>query len=199
MPWSRASARRAPWASEMCTPPPARISGRSAFASRADARSTSTASGRERRPGAARAGRFVDGAGRVLGEHGGIERFTVGQRKGLGIAAGSRRYVLKIVPGANEVVLGDREELLAAGLRAGAVNWLVEPPAGEVNCQAKIRYRHQPAAARVRVEGAGAVVRFEEPQSAVTPGQAVVFYAGTRVLGGGWIEEAWARGNPSCP
>jgi tRNA-specific 2-thiouridylase len=145
---------------------------------------------RKRRPGAATAGRFVDGAGRVLGEHGGIERFTVGQRKGLGLAAGSRRYVLKIVPGANEVVLGDREELLAAGLRAGAVNWLVEPPTAEVSCLAKIRYRHQPAAARVRVEGAGAVVRFEEPQSAVTPGQAVVFYDATRVLGGGWIEEA---------
>jgi tRNA-specific 2-thiouridylase len=146
---------------------------------------------RQRRPSAATVGTFVDTAGRVLGEHAGIERYTIGQRKGLGIAAGSRRYVLKIVPEANEVVLGDREELLAGGLRASGVNWLVEPPAGDVVCQAKIRYRHTPAPARLRVRPDGAVqVTFAEPQSAVTPGQAVVFYDGSRVLAGGWIEEA---------
>jgi tRNA-specific 2-thiouridylase len=144
---------------------------------------------RRRRPGAATAGAFVDTEGRVLGEHGGIERFTVGQRKGLGIATGERRYVLRVVPATNEVVLGDRDELLTSGLRASGVNWLTEPPAGELRCLAKIRYRHAPAPARVTAEGDGAVVRFDEPQSAVTPGQAVVFYDGTRVLGGGWIEE----------
>jgi tRNA-specific 2-thiouridylase len=145
---------------------------------------------RQRRPERVTAGKFVDTAGTVLGEHDGIERFTIGQRKGLGIAAGSRRYVLRIVSGANEVVLGDREDLLTSSLLASAVNWLVEPPSGELRCLAKIRYRHTPAPAVVTPTGASGVrVTFDEPQSAVTPGQAVVFYDGTRVLGGGWIEE----------
>lgn len=146
---------------------------------------------RQRRPAAATAGAFVDASGQVLGEHDGIERYTVGQRKGLGVAFGSRRYVLKIVPESNQVVLGDRDGLLAGGLRASAVNWLAPPPAGERPCLAKIRYRHAPASAWVTAEGEGARVRFAEPQSAVTPGQAVVFYDGTRVLGGGWIDGAY--------
>jgi tRNA-specific 2-thiouridylase len=125
----------------------------------------------------------------VLAEHDGIERFTVGQRKGLGFAAGQRRYVLRIVPGDNDVVVGPREELLSGELEASAVNWLLEaPPAEPLACQAKIRYRHAAAPARVTaVPGGRAKVEFEVPQSAVTPGQAVVFYDGPRVLGGGWI------------
>jgi tRNA-specific 2-thiouridylase len=146
---------------------------------------------RERRPGSATAGRVVDADGNPLGEHDGIERFTVGQRKGLGIAGGERRYVLRIVPSQNEVVLGRREELLAAGLVASRVNWLAEPPAGPLPCRAKVRYRHAPAAATVTaLPDGGARVSFVEPQSAITPGQAVVFYDGERVLGGGWIEGA---------
>jgi tRNA-specific 2-thiouridylase len=146
---------------------------------------------RERRPGAATAGAIVDTAGNVLAEHDGIERFTVGQRKGLNYAAGERRYVLKIVPGDNAVVVGDREELLASGLTASGVNWLKGPPAGPLPCEAKIRYRHAPAAATVEALPDGrARVTFAEPVSAVTPGQAVVFYDGSRVLGGGWIEAA---------
>jgi tRNA-specific 2-thiouridylase len=149
---------------------------------------------RQRRPERATAGKFVDIAGTVLGEHDGIERFTIGQRKGLGIAAASRRYVLKIVPGANEVVLGDRKELLTPGLRASGVNWLEEPPTGELRCLVKIRYRHAPApGVVVPMSDGGVWVMFAEPQSAVTPGQAVVFYDGTRVLGGGWIEQALAK------
>lgn len=144
---------------------------------------------RQRRPETARAGVFVDTSGHVLGEHDGIERFTVGQRKGLGVATGSRRYVLKIVPDTNEVVLGDREGLLASELRASGVNWLVDTPPAETRCLAKIRYRHDAAPAVVTASGDTATVRFDAPQSAVTPGQAVVFYDGTRVLGGGWIEE----------
>jgi tRNA-specific 2-thiouridylase len=145
---------------------------------------------RRRRPHLATAGRIVDTAGHVLAEHGGIEDFTVGQRKGLGFAAGQRRYVLRIVPATNEVVVGDREELLAPGLVASRVNWLLdEPPAAPLTCAAKIRYRHPPAAATVTaLPDGGARVEFAEPQSAVTPGQAVVFYDGPRVLGGGWIE-----------
>jgi tRNA-specific 2-thiouridylase len=146
---------------------------------------------RERRPGLETAGHIVDTAGNVLGDHDGFERFTIGQRKGLGVAAGERRYVLRIVPGENDVVVGDREELLASGLIAQRVNWLLAPPTGPISCQIKIRYRHTPAPGTlVATEDGGASVSFEEPQSAVTPGQAVVFYEGTRVLGGGWIERA---------
>jgi tRNA-specific 2-thiouridylase len=147
---------------------------------------------RSRRPALARAGKIVDTSGQVLAEHEGIENFTVGQRKGLGFAAGRRRYVLQIVPATNEVVVGDREELLASGLTAARVNWLLEaPPERPLACAVKIRYRHPAAAATVTVLGDGsATVEFAEPQSAVTPGQAVVFYDGDRVLGGGWIEQA---------
>jgi tRNA-specific 2-thiouridylase len=144
---------------------------------------------RERRPGAATAGVIVDTAGEVLAAHDGIERFTVGQRKGLGFAAGQRRYVLKIVPGENAVVVGERDELLARELTASGVNWLAGEPAGPRPCAAKVRYRHAPAAATVEaLPGGRARVAFAEPVSAVTPGQAVVFYDGTLVLGGGWIE-----------
>jgi tRNA-specific 2-thiouridylase len=146
---------------------------------------------RRRRPDSRTAGRIVDAAGRVLGEHDGIERFTVGQRKGLGVAGPGRRYVLKVVPGDNEVVLGPREGLLAAGLEAREVNWLADAPADPRACAAKIRYRHTPAPATVTPRPGGkARVVFAAPQSAVTPGQAVVFYDGPRILGGGWIEAA---------
>jgi tRNA-uridine 2-sulfurtransferase len=146
---------------------------------------------RERRPGLSTAGAIMDTAGNVLTGHDGIERFTIGQRKGLNYAAGERRYVLKIVPGDNTVVVGDREELLATGLLASGVNWLTDPPAAPFACAAKVRYRHAPALATVGSLPAGrARATFAEPVSAVTPGQAVVFYDNTRVLGGGWIEEA---------
>jgi tRNA-specific 2-thiouridylase len=147
---------------------------------------------RQRRPEHATAGNIVDTSGKVLAEHHGIEQFTIGQRKGLGFAAGERRYVLRIVPGDNDVVIGPREELLATGLEASGVNWLLDaPPQEPLSCQAKIRYRHTAAPARVTaLPGGRANVEFEEPQSAVTPGQAVVFYEGSRVLGGGWIETA---------
>jgi tRNA-specific 2-thiouridylase len=147
---------------------------------------------RRRRPDLATAGNIVDTAGNVLTRHPGIENFTVGQRKGLGFAAGERRYVLQIVPEERAVVVGPKEELLARGLVASRVNWLLNaPPAGEMSCTAKIRYRHQAAPATVTaLPDGGARVEFAEPQSAVTPGQAVVFYDGPRILGGGWIEEA---------
>jgi len=146
---------------------------------------------RQRRPDRATAGKIVDTAGNVLAGHHGIQQFTVGQRKGLGFAVGQRRYVLKIVPEENEVVVGDREELLSMGLLASQVNWLVEPPSAPLSCTAKIRYRHTAALAHVTaLPGGAAQVEFSDPQSAVTPGQAVVFYDGTRVVGGGWIEKA---------
>src|SRR5205807_10474 len=128
-----------------------------------------------RRPELATAGQVVDTAGEVLAEHEGIENFTIGQRKGLGFAAGQRRYVLRIVPDTHEVVVGRREELLSPGLIASRVNWLMEgPPEGFLSCAVKIRYRHAAAPATVwPLPDGGARVEFAEQQSAITPGQAV--------------------------
>ena len=150
-----------------------------------------TAVVRQRRPEVATAGVIREKDGTVLGEHDGIDRFTVGQRKGLGVAAGRKRFVLELLPATNEVVVGDAADLLAGGLVASGVNWLIDEPAGPLPCTAKIRYRHAavPATVTATPDG-GAEVRFAEPQPAVTPGQAVAFYDGTRVLGGGWIEGA---------
>jgi tRNA-specific 2-thiouridylase len=149
---------------------------------------------RKRRPALATGGHIVDTSGKVLADHEGIENFTIGQRKGLGFAAGARRYVLRIVPEENQIVVGEREELLASGLIASRVNWFVDVPQDRaLSCLVKIRYRHNPAAAEVvALAGGGARVMFAQPQSAITPGQAVVFYDDTRVLGGGWIEEAFS-------
>ena len=146
---------------------------------------------RRRRPALATAGHIVDKEGNRLAEHDGIERFTIGQRKGLRFAAGERRYVLQIVPGENEVVVGTQEDLLSDGLIASGVNWLIEPQYNApLTCSVKIRYRHSAVPAKVvALPDSGARVEFARPQSAVTPGQAVVFYDGSRVLGGGWIEK----------
>jgi tRNA-uridine 2-sulfurtransferase len=148
---------------------------------------------RKRRPEAVQAGVIRDKDGSILGEHDGIDRFTIGQRKGLGVAAGKKRFVLELVPSTQEVIVGDSEDLLASGLLASRVNWLIDAPQGVLHCQAKIRYRHTSVGAELFIREDGLVeVQFSERQSAVTPGQAVTFYDGTRVLGGGWIEEAIA-------
>lgn len=143
---------------------------------------------RRRRPDVDTAGHIVDTSGRILAPHAGIEHFTIGQRKGLGSGSAGRRYVLDIIPETRDVVIGERQELLSSSLQASRVNWLIDAPAELLRCRAKIRYRHDPAEATVTVAGDGARVDFAEPQSAITPGQAVVFYDGDRVLGGGWIE-----------
>ena len=144
---------------------------------------------RKRRPEAITAGRIVESDGTVLGTHDGIDRFTIGQRKGLGVATGAKRFVLDIVPETNDVIVGDPDQLPTNGLVASQINWLIDVPQ-TIQCQAKIRYRHNacPAFVETTLDGE-AVVRFDEPQTAVTPGQAVAFYDGTRVLGGGWIEK----------
>lgn len=148
---------------------------------------------RRRHPERVTAGNVVDDEGTILGSHDGFERFTIGQRKGLGIATDRKRYVLEIIPETRTVVLGDKDDLLASGLTASKINWLVEPPVEPFDCTAKIRYRHPGTPARVRTLPEGsALVEFGAPQSAVTPGQAVVFYEKDRVLGGGWIESSQA-------
>jgi tRNA-specific 2-thiouridylase len=134
-------------------------------------------------------GDFVDPRGRLLGRHRGLESYTVGQRRGLGIPAREPYYVIEMQPVRNRVVLGHRPELFSSGLLASRMNWLIDPPAGELEAVAVIRYRHPGVRARITPRGdAGVRVVFETPQSAVAPGQAVAFYDGDRVLGGGWIE-----------
>lgn len=137
------------------------------------------------------AGRILDPDGAVLGRHAGIHHFTVGQRKGLGVSRGEALYVLGVDAPSGDVRVGGGERLLAAGLEARDCNWLSgSAPAGTRAVTARIRYRHAGVPAQVRAEGTGAFVEFLEPVRAVSPGQAVVFYDGDEVLGGGWIERA---------
>jgi tRNA-specific 2-thiouridylase len=133
-------------------------------------------------------GQIVDTAGTVVGQHDGYERFTVGQRKGLGIAFGEPRYVISLDPERRQVVIGTREELGCRTLSGDRLNWLVDDIPQQFRCDVQIRYRHKAAPADVRLTDDDRVeVEFDEPQFAVAPGQAVVFYEADRVLGGGWI------------
>ena len=147
---------------------------------------------RQRRPDTCHPGEIRDRAGKVLGTHDGVAGFTIGQRRGLGIALGSPVYVTRLDVLNNVVTVGPRAELLSSGLIAEGVNWLwraaLEQP---VRAEIKIRYLHEPAPGALRLLPGGDVeVRFDTPQPAVTPGQAAVFYDGQIVLGGGWIREA---------
>ncbi|MFQ5807657.1 MAG: tRNA 2-thiouridine(34) synthase MnmA [Phycisphaerae bacterium] len=201
---------------------------------------------RERRPEAVRPGEVHDAAGNMLGTHDGVARYTIGQRRGLGIAVGKPMYVTRLDLLSNTVTVGPRDELLSKGLVADQINWLTDPPAAHesqisdsisrssdlrlgssdlrfgsrdpktapsapVRAEIKIRYMHTPAPGSIRVLGSESENRgehdeirgaqssalpsvveatFDEPQPAVTPGQAVVFYRDDIVLGGGWIREA---------
>jgi tRNA-specific 2-thiouridylase len=147
---------------------------------------------RERAPEAFQAGPILDGeTGREVGVHAGLGAYTIGQRKGLGAAAG-RRYVIGLDPRRNAVVVGPREALDAAGLVAQSVNWIAgSPPAAPIAAEVRIRHNAPLVPARVEPIGSGEVtVRLATPQRAVTPGQSVVFYRGDEVLGGGVIERA---------
>ena len=137
-----------------------------------------------------RDGDIVDSGGRVLGRHQGIHRLTVGQRKGLGLATGTPMYVLKLDPDDRRVTVGPREELGGRTLTANQVNWISgRAPERPMRLTARIRHRHADAPALITATGAEAAsVIFDEPQIAITPGQAVVFYDGDEVIGGGWIE-----------
>jgi tRNA-specific 2-thiouridylase len=134
-------------------------------------------------------GAMVTTSGEVVGEHEGIHHFTVGQRKGLGLAAGSPLYVLEIRGDQRQVVVGSAEELMRPSMRVRRLNWISIPSLeGPMRIRAKIRHRHEPAWATIeRAEDGDVIATFEEPQRAVTPGQAAVFYDGDEVVGGGWI------------
>jgi tRNA-specific 2-thiouridylase len=140
-----------------------------------------------------RAGDLVDAAGNVIGAHEGHQHFTIGQRKGVRLALGRPVYVTEIHPESNRVTVGEREDLLRSTLVARQVNLLNSRLRGAdaLPCHAKIRYNHAPQPATVWLTGDDELtVQFNEPQSAITPGQAVVLYDGDVVLGGGWIESA---------
>lgn len=145
-----------------------------------------------RAPDAVTAGVMTDETGRVLGRHQGIHRYTVGQRKGLGLPhspSGAPMYVIELRPEASQVVVGPKSSLTRTRLTASGVNWLDTVPHGGRRVTAQIRHRHRPSAALVRpVDAARAEVTFDEPQLAITPGQAVVCYDADVVVCGGWID-----------
>jgi tRNA-specific 2-thiouridylase len=135
------------------------------------------------------AGELVTTDGRVIGEHSGIHNFTVGQRKGLGVATGSPLYVLQIKGDTRQVVVGDQENLYSKSLTARRINLIsVEDLDAPMRVGVKIRHRHEAAGATIETSAPDEIlVKFDEPQRAITPGQAAVFYDGDVVVGGGWI------------
>ena len=152
---------------------------------------------RQRRKHIDMSGDIVTTDGRVVGTHPGIERFTIGQRRGVGVAMGEPYFVVRIEPETRRVVIGRPEELGRAELTARDCNWLVDLTGGNgtrsvpttIRCQAKIRYNSPPADATAEVLADGRLhVVFDEPRSGIAAGQAVVLYDGERVFGGGWIE-----------
>jgi len=138
--------------------------------------------------GGNRPGPIVDRTGKVLGTHRGLEYYTVGQRQGLGIAAPAPYYVLELRPAANTLVVGAKADLLADVVQVAAINWLAPTPAEPWQAAVRLRYRHAGVGCRIYPGPDNtATVRLDQPQAAVTPGQAAVFYRGDEVLGGGWI------------
>ncbi len=134
-------------------------------------------------------GQIVTSDGTVVGAHPGIENFTIGQRRGLGVALGEPYFVVRIETESRRVVLGKKSELGRSDLSASNTNWLVDPPGEPFRCQAQIRYNSsaRPATAEILPDNRLAI-RFDEPVEGVAPGQAVVCYEDDRVLGGGWID-----------
>ena len=136
-------------------------------------------------------GDIIDSAGEIVGRHRGVAAYTIGQRRGLGVAASERRFVTGIDPRLNVITIGAEEELYSDALTAESLRWVAGgPPADQFAANVKIRYRSTSQAATVRVNERGAHIRFERPQRAVTPGQAVVCYRNDEVLGGGIIDTA---------
>ena len=134
-------------------------------------------------------GDIVDTDGKILGRHGGLSRYTIGQRKGLGLASDRRLYVLKLDASSNRLMVGTEEQLLSSKLFANQLSWISgKEPKDFTNVTAKVRYKSPEVAVKVRLDNGTAGVQFEQLQRAITPGQAVVFYRDETVLGGGVIE-----------
>lgn len=136
-------------------------------------------------------GEIVDTDGNYLADHSGISGYTVGQRRGLGVAAGKPLYVVNVDARNNRIVLGEEDKLYNRGLEAEKLSWVNPPEQDDMRVNAKIRYRHgeEPALVRIDKESEVARVEFDTPQRAITPGQAVVFYQEDMLIGGGWISE----------
>ncbi len=137
----------------------------------------------------AESGEIVTTEGKLIGRHEGLHRYTIGQRKGLGFAAGRPMYVVAMDRAANRLIVGEDAELRASTCDVRDVNWIAfEAPRDPVRAEVKIRNRHEPASATITPTGENSArVDFDFPQRAITAGQAAVFYSGERVLGGGWI------------
>ncbi len=137
-----------------------------------------------------KSGDIVDTEGRVLGGHDGLAQYTVGQRQGLGLTSNNRLYVLKLDTASNRLVVGTKDQLLSNTLFASKLSWVSgEAPKEPISITAKIRYKSPEVAARLHLRDGVAEVSFHQPQRAITPGQAIVFYQGDAVLGGGTIED----------
>lgn len=145
------------------------------------------------RHGGDRAGEIVTVAGDVVGTHRGVEDFTIGQRKGLGVALGEPHFVVALDAATRRVTIGPEETLYAEGLEASDVNWLVDLPATPFRCEAKIRYNGPATVASAELTEEGFRLTFDQPRKGIAPGQAAVLYDGDRVLGGGWIDRAVGR------
>jgi tRNA-specific 2-thiouridylase len=140
-------------------------------------------------------GEIVDTSGRVIGRHDGIHRYTIGQRRGIGISDQQPLYVVSINADKNRVTVGQADELLSSEFTAAGVNWIAfdnsQRPSEPVRAEVRVRYRHTAAPATITpLRDARAHIVFDEPQRAITPGQATVFYRGDEVVGGGWIVRA---------
>jgi tRNA-specific 2-thiouridylase len=147
----------------------------------------------QRCPELVRKGDIVDSTGKVLGEHTGVHRYTIGQRRGLRVAMGEPYYVTKIDAASNTITLGPKEEVMFRKLRAIGTNWLDEEPASPFRAKVKIRYNDKGASATINPQDCGVIVEFDEPISAITPGQLAAFYSQetgrSKVIGGGWIDK----------
>lgn len=136
-------------------------------------------------------GDIIDTGGKVIGKHNGLARYTVGQKQGLGLTSNKRLYVLKLDTTGNRLVVGTEGQLLSNTLSAGKLSWVSgKAPREPIRVTAKIRYKSPEAAAELNLNGETAEVKFHQPQRAIAPGQAVVFYQGEEVLGGGIIEDS---------
>ena len=147
----------------------------------------------QRCPELVRKGNIIDSSGKVLGEHNGVHRFTIGQRRGLRVAMGRPYYVTKIDAESNTVTLGPKEEVMQDKLRATGTNWLIDKPVSPFRAKVKIRYNSKGAFATVIPQDNSVAVEFDEPVSAITPGQLAAFYIqeekNNRLIGGGWIDK----------
>ena len=147
----------------------------------------------QRCPELARKGNIIDSSGKILGEHDGVHRFTIGQRRGLRLAMGKPYYVVRIDADSNTVTLGPKEEVVQSKLRATGANWLIDKPASPFRAKVKIRYNDGGASATVSPQADAVVVQFDQPVSAITPGQLAAFYVqegrNNRLVGGAWIDK----------